>query len=88
MEKGLVFTEVLQLVLMSSALVLAFLTVEVKRILYAVISFSGMCVVIGALFWILNAPYVAVFQILIYAGAVVTIFLAAIMLTSQKERLR
>lgn len=82
------FTEVLQLVLMSSALVLAFLTVEVKRILYAVISFSGMCVVIGALFWILNAPYVAVFQILIYAGAVVTIFLAAIMLTSQKERLR
>lgn len=70
------------------ALVLAFLTVEVKRILYAVISFSGMCVVIGALFWILNAPYVAVFQILIYAGAVVTIFLAAIMLTSQKERLR
>ena len=82
------FTEVLQLVLMSFALVLAFLTVEVKRILYAVISFSGMCVVIGALFWILNAPYVAVFQILIYAGAVVTIFLAAIMLTSQKERLR
>jgi NADH:ubiquinone oxidoreductase subunit 6 (subunit J) len=70
------------------ALVLAFLTVEVKRILYAVISFSGMCVVIGALFWILNAPYVAVFQILIYAGAVVTIFLAAIMLTSQRERLR
>jgi NADH-quinone oxidoreductase subunit J len=83
-----VFTEVLQLVLMSFALILAFLTVEVKRILYAVISFSGMCVVIGALFWILNAPYVAVFQILIYAGAVVTIFLAAIMLTSQKERLR
>lgn len=82
------FTEVLQLVLMSFALILAFLTVEVKRILYAVISFSGMCVVIGALFWILNAPYVAVFQILIYAGAVVTIFLAAIMLTSQKERLR
>jgi NADH:ubiquinone oxidoreductase subunit 6 (subunit J) len=83
-----VFTEVLQLVLMFFALVLAFLTVEVKRILYAVISFSGMCVVIGALFWILDAPYVAVFQILIYAGAVVTIFLAAIMLTSQKERLR
>ena len=82
------FTEVLQLVLMSFALILAFLTVEVKRILYAVISFSGMCLVIGALFWILNAPYVAVFQILIYAGAVVTIFLAAIMLTSQKERLR
>jgi len=66
----------------------AFLAVEVKRILYAVMSFSGMCMAIGALFWILNAPYVAVFQLLIYAGAVVTIFLAAIMLTSQKEGLR
>lgn len=81
-------SEILQLVLMSLTLLLAFLTVEVKRILYAVISFSGMCLTIGALFWILNAPYVAVFQILIYAGAIVTIFLAAIMLTSQKERLR
>ena len=66
----------------------AFLAVEVKRILYAVMSFSSMCIAIGALFWILNAPYVAVFQLLIYAGAVVTIFLAAIMLTSQKEGLR
>jgi NADH:ubiquinone oxidoreductase subunit 6 (subunit J) len=66
----------------------ALLAVEAKRILYAVMSFSGMCITIGALFWILNAPYVAVFQLLIYAGAVVTIFLAAIMLTSQKEGMR
>lgn len=68
--------------------IFALLAVEEKRILYAVMSFSGMCITIGALFWILNAPYVAVFQLLVYAGAVVTIFLAAIMLTSQKEGMR
>jgi len=31
---------------------------------------------------------VAVFQVLIYAGAVVTIFLAAVMLTTRKESIR
>lgn len=84
----LTLVEALQFTLMVLATFLALLTVELKKILYAVISFSGMCITIGALFWILNAPYVAVFQLLIYAGAVVTIFLAAIMLTSKKESLR
>lgn len=69
-------------------IIFAFLAVEIKKILYAVISFASMCVTIGAIFWILNAPYVAVFQILIYAGAVVAIFLAAIMLTSKKEEIK
>ena len=82
------FIEVLQPILMLLATLLAFLAVEAKKILYAVISFSGMCIAIGALFWILNAPYVAVFQLLIYAGAVMTLFLATIMLTSQKENLK
>ncbi len=82
------FIEVLQPILMLLATLLAFLAVEAKKILYAVISFSGMCIAIGALFWVLNAPYVAVFQLLIYAGAVMTLFLATIMLTSQKENLK
>lgn len=68
--------------------ILAFLAVEIKKILYAVICFAGMCTTIGAIFWVLNAPYVAVFQLLIYAGAVVAIFLAAIMLTSKNEEIR
>jgi NAD(P)H-quinone oxidoreductase subunit 6 len=88
MEMKLTLVEALQFALMILATFLALLTVELKKILYAVISFSGMCLTIGALFWILNAPYVAVFQLLIYAGAVLTIFLAAIMLTSKKESLR
>ncbi|MCD6504721.1 NADH-quinone oxidoreductase subunit J [Candidatus Bathyarchaeota archaeon] len=73
---------------MFSAVALALLTVEVKDLLYAILSFCGMCVAIGAIFWLLNAPYVAVFQILIYAGAVVALFIAAIMLTTRKESVR
>ena len=66
----------------------ALLTVELKDILYAILSFCGMCVAIGALFWLLNAPYVAVFQLLIYAGAIVALFVAAVMLTTRKESVR
>jgi len=46
-----------------------------------------MCIVLGVIFWILNAPYVAVFQMLVYAGAIVAMFIAAVMLTTRKERL-
>ena len=73
---------------MLSAVALALLTVEVKDVLYAILSFCGMCVAIGAIFWLLNAPYVAVFQILIYAGAVVVLFIATVMLTTRKESVR
>ena len=65
----------------------AILTVELKDVLYAILSFCGMCITVGALFWILNAPYVAVFQLLVYAGAIVALFIAAVMLTTRKERL-
>ena len=69
-------------------LAFALITVELKDILYAILSFCGMCTTIGAFFWLLNAPYVAVFQILIYAGAVVTLFLAAVMSTTRKESVK
>jgi NADH-quinone oxidoreductase subunit J len=70
---------------MIATILLAIYTIEAKNILHAVIGFAGMCISIGGIFWLLNAPYVAVFQILIYAGAVVAIFVGAIMLTTSKE---
>jgi NADH:ubiquinone oxidoreductase subunit 6 (subunit J) len=81
-------TEALQLTLMITIMILAVAAIEMKKILHALISFCGMCIAIGGLFWLLDAPYVAVFQVLIYAGAVVAIFLAAIMLTTGKESIR
>ena len=76
--------EVLELTLLAATCILAILTVELKDLLYAVISIAAMSVSLGALFWLLNAPYVAVFQILIYAGATVVLLVAAVMLTSRK----
>ncbi len=69
-------------------MLLALSAVELKNLLYAIMSFCGMCITIAAMYWLLNAPYVAVFQLLVYAGAVVTIFLAAITLTKMKESLK
>jgi NADH-quinone oxidoreductase subunit J len=80
--------EVLQVVLMIATVLLALFAIETKNILHAVIGFCGMCITIGGLFWLLNAPYVSVFQILIYAGAVVAIFLAAVMFTTSKESIK
>jgi NADH-quinone oxidoreductase subunit J len=88
MEMTSMFADLVQVALMVLTIVLAIMTVELKNILYAVISFCGMCTAIGAIYWLLNAPYVSVFQLLIYAGAIVTIFLAAIMLTTRKEGMR
>lgn len=64
---------------------LALLTVELKDMLHAVICLFGMCIAIGALFWLLCAPYVSLFQLLVYAGAVIVLFIVTIMLTAREE---
>mgnify|MGYP001080106510 FL=1 len=76
--------DILQFILLVATCVFAILTVELKDLLHTVISLAAMAVSLGAIFWLLNAPYVAVFQILIYAGAVVVLFIAAVMLTRRK----
>lgn len=78
--------DLLQTVLIVLTVLLALLTVELKDMLHAVICLCGMCIAVGALFWLLNAPYVAVFQLLVYAGAVIVLFIATVMLTARKER--
>jgi NADH:ubiquinone oxidoreductase subunit 6 (subunit J) len=83
-----VLTEAIQIALMILTIGLAIFAIEAKTTLHAVLGFCGMCIAIGGIFWLLDAPYVAVFQVLIYAGAVVAIFIAAVMLTTSKERLR
>lgn len=64
---------------------LALLTVELKDLLHAAVCLCGTCTTVGALFWLLNAPYVSVFQLLVYAGAVIVLFIAAVMLTKREE---
>ena len=78
--------DILPITLIIFSVFLAILTVELKDMFHAVICLCGMCVTIGALFWLLNAPYVAVFQLLVYAGAVIVLFIATVMLTVRKEK--
>jgi NADH-quinone oxidoreductase subunit J len=77
--------EMLQIVLILLTVLLALLTVELKDMLHAILSMCGMCISIGALFWLLSAPYVAVFQLLVYAGAVIVLFIVTVMLTKRRE---
>ena len=82
------FNDVMQIALIVSTVFLSILAIELKDILYAVMCLFGMCITIGALFWLLYAPYVAVFQLLVYAGAVIVLFIATVMLTTRKEKLK
>jgi NADH-quinone oxidoreductase subunit J len=72
--------------LIVAVVVLAALTVELRNLMHAVICLGGMCIMMGILFGILNAPYVMVFQLLIYAGAVMVFFLSVIMLTERGKK--
>jgi NADH-quinone oxidoreductase subunit J len=84
-ERVSIIGDLLQIVLIVLTVLLALLTVELKDLLHATICLCGACVTVGALFWLLNAPYVSVFQLLVYAGAVIVLFIAAVMLTKREE---
>jgi len=78
--------DIAQLTLIILVLVLAVLSIEVKNLFHAVMFFALMCISIGSMFWMLNAPYLAIFQLAIYAGAVVALLLVTVILTVGKER--
>ncbi|MCD6236087.1 MAG: NADH-quinone oxidoreductase subunit J [Thaumarchaeota archaeon] len=78
--------DVVQLLLIALTIISAVLSIEVKNLYKAVIFFALMSISIGAIFWLLNSPYLAVFQLTVYSGAVVALLLAVVMLTVGKER--
>ena len=67
------------------SLIFAILTIELPNLLYAALSLCGMGITIGLLFGVLSAPYIMLFQLLVYAGATVSLFLAVIMLTKRQD---
>lgn len=77
--------EIVQIVIVAVTLIFAILTASIRNLLYAALSFGGMCISLGALYWTLFAPYVGLFQMLIYGGAVVVLFVSVIMFTRGEE---
>jgi len=59
-------------------LISALLAVEIKNLIYATLAFAIMGVFLGVIYFLLLAPYVAAFQLIIYAGAVTVLLLATI----------
>jgi len=76
--------DLLSIILVVITIALAIMAVEIKDVLKAVYCLCGFFIFIGIFFWLFNAPYLAVFQLLIYGGAIIALFIVVIMLTVKK----
>ncbi len=63
----------------------AVLALESTEIVYGAIALSGSLLGVAAFFFLLNAPYVGVFQITVYVGAVAVLILFTVMLVRQEK---
>ena len=63
----------------------AILALEAKEIIYGAIGLAGSLFGVAALFFLLDAPYVAVFQIAVYIGAVAVLILFTVMLVREEK---
>ena len=69
------------IIMLALTVVSAFLAVAMPNIVYGVIFLLCTNVVLGVLYYTLGAPTVALFQLAIFAGAIVVFFIITIMLT-------
>jgi NADH:ubiquinone oxidoreductase subunit 6 (subunit J) len=63
----------------------ALIALEADEIVYGAVALAGSLFGIASLFFLLNAPYVAVFQITVYVGAVAVLILFTVMLVRQEK---
>jgi NADH:ubiquinone oxidoreductase subunit 6 (subunit J) len=72
-------SDIVQIGLFVLIIGLAILTTKLENILYAAICSSGMSISLGGLYWTMYAPYVGIFQMLIYGGALTVLFIVVVM---------
>ncbi|MDG7007587.1 MAG: NADH-quinone oxidoreductase subunit J [Nitrososphaerota archaeon] len=63
----------------------AIVALEAEEIIYGAIGLAGSLFGVATLFFLLDAPYVAVFQIAVYIGAVAVLILFTVMLVRQEK---
>ena len=78
-------SELVQIVLLAATLVFTLMAAGMKDILFAALSLGGMSICLGGLYWTLYAPYIGLFQLLIYGGAVVVLFVSVIMFVRSEQ---
>ena len=73
------------LVLSVLAVASAILALETEEIVYGAISLMIMSVAVAGFFILLDAPFVAMFQIIVYVGAVAVLILFTVMLVKREK---
>jgi NADH:ubiquinone oxidoreductase subunit 6 (subunit J) len=63
----------------------AIFSLEAREIVYGAIGLAGSLFGVATLFFLLDAPYVAVFQIAVYIGAVAVLILFTVMLVREER---
>ena len=76
---------IVELLLAFLLLATAVLAMEVKNLVYAALSLAAMAVVLAIIFFYFSAPYVGVFQLSVFAGAITALFLTTITFTRRAE---
>ncbi|MEM2095538.1 MAG: NADH-quinone oxidoreductase subunit J [Candidatus Caldarchaeum sp.] len=77
--------DLFEVLLLAAAVLFAILAVEQSRLVRSVMGLLGYTATLGVIFFILGAYPVALFQLLIYAGGIVALFLFVILLTKGYE---
>jgi NADH:ubiquinone oxidoreductase subunit 6 (subunit J) len=74
----------LEALLAVALVVSAFLALHLEKPTSAIISFAAMFTVLSMLYFILNVPFAAVFQLVVAVGTIAVFFLAGEMLSPKK----
>jgi NADH-quinone oxidoreductase subunit J len=72
--------------LASAALGTAVITITRRELVSAAISLIGTFFCLSGIYLLLHAPFVAVIQLLVYAGAIMTLFVFVVMMLGREER--
>jgi NADH-quinone oxidoreductase subunit J len=76
---------ILIIILLVITVIAAVLAIELRDLIYASIALAILSIALAAVFWLLNAPWVALFQLMIYGGAVTVLLISTVALTERFE---
>ncbi|NHJ48822.1 MAG: DUF4040 domain-containing protein [Asgard group archaeon] len=76
---------ILIIILLIIVVIAAIFAIELRDLIYASIALAILSIALAAVFWILNAPWVALFQLMIYGGAVTVLLISTVALTERFE---
>jgi NADH:ubiquinone oxidoreductase subunit 6 (subunit J) len=76
---------IILIILLCVVVIAAVLAIELRDLIYAAISLAILSIALAGVFWILNAPWVALFQLMIYGGAVTVLLISTVALTERFE---